>query len=72
MASNKDPYSCNVTWWDADVNRVDMSTTMGNACLALFEALPADAREVLLKNLTDSHGAQLAREYAKNTRGTKS
>ncbi len=72
MASNKDPYSCNATWWDAEVNRVDISSTMGNVCMALFEALPADAQAVLLSNLTQAHNNQLARDIAKNTKGSKS
>ena len=71
MASNKDPFSCNASWWDADVNRTDISSSMGNVCLAIFEALPADAQAVLLDKLKESHANQLARDHAKNTKVKK-
>lgn len=69
MASNKDPYSCNASWWDADVNRTDMSSTMGNVCLAIFEDLPSASQSTLLSKPTESHKVQLAREAAKNNKG---
>lgn len=66
MASNKDPYSCNASWWDENSVRTDMSSTMGNVALAIFESLPASAQATLLQNMTNAHQLQKARDLAAN------
>lgn len=64
MASNKDPYSCNASWWDGSINRTDMSSTMGNVCIAIFSALPTEAQATLLNKMQEAYATQVAREAA--------
>ncbi|UGC97746.1 hypothetical protein PQD17_gp33 [Pantoea phage PdC23] len=66
MASNKDPYSCNVSWWDENSKRTDMSSTMGNVALAIFQALPTEAQSTLIANMQKSYATQVARDAAKS------
>lgn len=65
MASNKDPYSCNASWWDGEVKRTDMSSTMGNVALAIFQSLPTTSQAILLNNMQKSYAVQVARDASK-------